>query len=170
MICAQPSREILSAVTARNRQGSDRKLGDIVRSPAMAAVQQPSDALARRPRQRADLRTQAGSTLMSRPPVLLTPANDTLVLVDLLRLCYVAAPGQGTFTPAEIGAALAALTERIDTGRWPAASPAAMNTRGAVLDHSASGFADFDPGPGYRPFFGYSEYLPGTEGCAPWRT
>jgi len=79
-------------------------------------------------------------------------------VVDLLRMLYVQAPGHCTFTTAEIGAALATMSERIDTGHWPATSPQAMNERGARLDASRTRFIDYDPGPGYRPFFAYSEY------------
>jgi pimeloyl-ACP methyl ester carboxylesterase len=77
---------------------------------------------------------------------------------DLLRMLYVQAPGHCTFTIAEIGAALATVTERIDTGHWPATSPEAMNRRGDSIDPSGTRFVDYDPGPGYRPFFAYSEY------------
>jgi len=77
---------------------------------------------------------------------------------DLLRMCYVRAPGHSTFTSAEIGAALTALTERIDDGKWPGTSPDMMNLRGRYLDPSAARFTDHDPGPGYRPFYAYSEY------------
>jgi hypothetical protein len=76
----------------------------------------------------------------------------------LLRLMYVEAPGHCAFTMAEIGTALATVSERIDTGHWPATSPAAMNQRGARLDAGRTRFIDYDPGPGYRPFFAYSEY------------
>jgi hypothetical protein len=75
---------------------------------------------------------------------------------DQVRLLYVQAPGHCTFTCAEIGAALATLTERIDTGRWPAAEPEAMSRRGASIDDSGTRFIGYDPGPGYRPFFAYS--------------
>lgn len=81
---------------------------------------------------------------------------------DLLRMLYVQAPGHCTFTAAEIGAALATMTERIDTGRWPATSPQAMRQRGAHVDASATRFVDYDPGPGYRPFFAYSKYPDGS--------
>jgi hypothetical protein len=80
---------------------------------------------------------------------------------DLLRMLYVQAPGHCTFTVAEIGAALATVTERIDTGRWPATTPVAMNRRGGAIDPSATRFVDYDPGPGYRPFFADSEYPAG---------
>jgi pimeloyl-ACP methyl ester carboxylesterase len=77
---------------------------------------------------------------------------------EQLRMLYVQAPGHCTFTLAEIGAALATVTERIDTGRWPATTPEAMGRRGDVADPSGTRFVDYDPGPGYRPFFAYSEY------------
>jgi pimeloyl-ACP methyl ester carboxylesterase len=80
---------------------------------------------------------------------------------DLVRLLYVQAPGHCTFTFAEIGAALATVSGRIDTGRWPATSPEAINRRGDALDPSGTRFIDFDPGPGYRPFFACSEIQPG---------
>lgn len=76
----------------------------------------------------------------------------------LLRMLYVQAPGHCTFTIAELAAALATLTERIATGRWPATTPEAMSQRGKSLDASAARFVDYDPGPGYRPFYAYSEY------------
>lgn len=77
---------------------------------------------------------------------------------DLLRMLYIEAPGHCAFTMAEIGAAVATMSERIDTGRWPATSPQAMNERGAGLDAGRTRFIDYDPGPGYRPFYAYSEY------------
>jgi hypothetical protein len=73
-------------------------------------------------------------------------------------MCYVQAPGHNTFTAAEIGAALTALTERIEDGKWPSTSREMMNLRGRYLDPSAARFTSHDPGPGYRPFCAYSEY------------
>jgi hypothetical protein len=70
----------------------------------------------------------------------------------------VQAPGHCTFTVAEIKAALATVTERIDTGHWPAVSPGAMSQCADAIDSSGTRFVDYDPGPGYRPFFAYSEY------------
>ena len=90
----------------------------------------------------------------------------------LLRMLYVQAAGHCTFTLAEIGAALATVTERIGTGHWPETDPEAMNQRGKSLHASATRFTDHDPGPGYRPFFAYSDYpaLPvfafPSRGCA----
>jgi hypothetical protein len=76
----------------------------------------------------------------------------------LLRMCYVQAPGHGPFSRAEIGAALTALTERIQDGTWPSTLPEMMNLRGRYLDPSAVRFTSHDPGPGYRPFYAYSDY------------
>jgi hypothetical protein len=80
---------------------------------------------------------------------------------EQLRMLYVQAPGHCMFTLAEIGAALATVTERIDTGRWPAIGPEAMSLRADSIDPSGTRFVDYDPGPGYRPFFAYSEYPAG---------
>jgi hypothetical protein len=80
---------------------------------------------------------------------------------DQLRMLYVRAPGHCTFTLAEIGAGLATVTERIDIGRWPAVSPEAMRRRAGTAGPGGTRFADYDPGPGYRPFFAYSEYPAG---------
>jgi pimeloyl-ACP methyl ester carboxylesterase len=80
---------------------------------------------------------------------------------EQLRMLYVQAAGHCTFTVAEIGAALATVTERIDTGRWPATCPEALNRRADSIDPSGTRFVDYDPGPGYRPFFAYSEYPAG---------
>jgi hypothetical protein len=76
----------------------------------------------------------------------------------MLRMLYVQAPGHCTFTHAELGAALATVTERIDTGNWPATSREAMNRRGRSLAAGDSRFVDYDPGPGYRPFFADSKF------------
>jgi pimeloyl-ACP methyl ester carboxylesterase len=79
---------------------------------------------------------------------------------EQVRLLYVQAVGHCTFTVAETAAALATLTERIDTGRWPATTPEALRGRADSLDPSRTRFIDYDPGSGYRPFFAYSEYPP----------
>jgi hypothetical protein len=76
----------------------------------------------------------------------------------LLRMCYVQAPGHGPFTRAETGAALTVLTERIQDGTWPSILPEIMNLRGRYLDPSPARFTSHDPGPGYRPFYAYSDY------------
>jgi hypothetical protein len=77
---------------------------------------------------------------------------------EQVRLLYVRAPGHCTFTVAEIATALATLTERIDTGRWPATTPRALRLRADALNPSGTRFLDYDPGPGYRPFFAYSDF------------
>ena len=80
---------------------------------------------------------------------------------DMLRMLYVQAAGHCTFTHAELGAALATVTERIDTGHWPPTSPEAMNRRSRPFVAGDTRFVDYDPGPGYRPFFADSDYPPG---------
>ena len=93
----------------------------------------------------------------SRP---LQTAADAAGSGDLVRMLYVQAAGHCTFTLAEIGAALATITGRLDSGHWPDTGPEAMNKRGNSLHASATRFTDYDPGPGYRPFFAYSDYPP----------
>jgi hypothetical protein len=52
---------------------------------------------------------------------------------DLLRMLYVQAVGNCTFTSAEVGADPAMLTERIDTESWLATIREAMNRRANSL-------------------------------------
>lgn len=47
----------------------------------------------------------------------------------LLRQTYVQSAGHCAFSPAEQQAALRVMVERLDTGRWPATDPRAMNAR-----------------------------------------
>jgi hypothetical protein len=71
----------------------------------------------------------------------------------LLRQAYVHRAGHCTFTTGEMLAALSALEQRIDTGRWPDTGPAALNRLADELDPAAvHGYADFRPGPYPRPF------------------
>jgi hypothetical protein len=113
---------------------------------------------------------------LARPLLFVTTTGDPLIPVsnsgpleastrragaaDLLRMCYVRAPGHSTFNGAEIAAALTVLTERIEDGTWPDTSPLMMNLRGRYLNSGASParFTEYDPGPGYRPFYAYSKY------------
>jgi pimeloyl-ACP methyl ester carboxylesterase len=62
----------------------------------------------------------------------------------LLRQTYVQSVGHCTFSPAEQQAALHVVVERLDTGRWPATDPRAMNDRANALGA--------DPAPRYVPF------------------
>jgi hypothetical protein len=64
-----------------------------------------------------------------------------------LRMLYVQAPGHCMFTLAEVGAALATVTERIETGRWPTVSAEAMSVRADSIDPSGTRFVHYDPGP-----------------------
>jgi pimeloyl-ACP methyl ester carboxylesterase len=62
----------------------------------------------------------------------------------LLRQTYVQSVGHCAFSDAEEQAALRVMVERLDTGRWPATAPPAMNDRARELGA--------DPAPRYVPF------------------
>jgi pimeloyl-ACP methyl ester carboxylesterase len=82
----------------------------------------------------------------------------------LLRQAFVDRAGHCTFSPAETLALFDKLVERLDTGRWPDLSPAALNAAATALGPDlninifAGGapitpqFFDFRPGPFLRPF------------------
>jgi len=82
----------------------------------------------------------------------------------LLRQTFVDRAGHCTFTPAETLALFDRLVERLDTGRWPDLSPAALNAAATALGPDlninifAGGpptppqFFDFRPAPFLRPF------------------
>ena len=70
---------------------------------------------------------------------------------DLLRMCYVQAPGHSTFTAAEIAAALTALTERIEDGTWPSTSPDIMNCAAATSTRAPRGSPATTPAPATAP-------------------
>ena len=57
---------------------------------------------------------------------------------SLYRTAFVDAPTHCGFNPAEVGAAVETMMERLDSGSWPETTPAAMNARGADLGASAS--------------------------------
>ena len=76
---------------------------------------------------------------------------------QLLRQAYVHRAGHCAFTPAETIAALGALTQRLDTGKWTgAADPANLNANAAALGPSLNtlpeSFIDFSPAPFLRPY------------------
>lgn len=56
----------------------------------------------------------------------------------LYRTAFVDAPTHCGFNPAEVGAAIETMMERLDSGSWPETTPEAMNARGTMLDTSAS--------------------------------
>ena len=62
---------------------------------------------------------------------------------DLLRLTYVHSAGHCAFSEAERIATYEVLLERLDTGRWPDMSPAAMNMRAAALNVGAARFWEY---------------------------
>jgi hypothetical protein len=79
----------------------------------------------------------------------------------VLRQTFVERAGHCTFTPAETLALFQKLVERLDTGRWPDVSPAALNATATALGPALnvyagvptpSQFIDLRPGPFLRPF------------------
>jgi hypothetical protein len=66
---------------------------------------------------------------------------------ELLRSAYVHSAGHCAFTEAERAASYQVLLERLDSGRWPDISPAAMNARAAAFNFGASRFWDYTPPP-----------------------
>lgn len=64
---------------------------------------------------------------------------------DLLRSTYVRSSGHCGFSEAERLVPYQILIERLDTGRWPDTSPAAMNARAAALNLGAARFRDYTP-------------------------
>ena len=75
---------------------------------------------------------------------------------DLLRQTFVHRAGHCTFTPAETIAAFNALVHRIDTHRWPALAPDALNDAAEALGPTFNvlppAFLTFKPTPFPRPF------------------
>jgi pimeloyl-ACP methyl ester carboxylesterase len=70
-----------------------------------------------------------------------------------LRQAFVHRGGHCTFTTGEMLAALDALEERVDTGRWPDTGPAALNATATRLDPAAThAYVDYRPAPYPRPF------------------
>ncbi|GGP34021.1 alpha/beta hydrolase family protein [Saccharothrix coeruleofusca] len=70
-----------------------------------------------------------------------------------LRQAFVHRGGHCAFTTGEMMAALAALEERVDTGRWPDTGPNALNAAAARLDPGAThAYRVYRPAPHPRPF------------------
>jgi len=65
---------------------------------------------------------------------------------DMLRTVFTETAGHCTFSPGEIAAAVDALKQRLDSGRWPATDPASMNALAMRIAPAAA--ARFIP---YRP-------------------
>lgn len=64
---------------------------------------------------------------------------------DLLRLTYVHSAGHCAFSGAERVATFEVLLERLDTGRWPDTSAAALNARAAAVNFGPQRFWDHKP-------------------------
>lgn len=73
----------------------------------------------------------------------------------LLRQTYVESAGHCTFSPAEQQAALRVMAERLETGRWPATNPRAMNARAEQAGtEQPPRYLRYDPPRFNRPFPG----------------
>jgi pimeloyl-ACP methyl ester carboxylesterase len=72
---------------------------------------------------------------------------------DLLRMTHVRGPGHCAFTGAERIATFEALLQRLDTGRWPDVSAAAMNVRAMAAGAGVARFVDYKPATLNRMFF-----------------
>ena len=161
---AAPARDVVAALYVQAGLDVSRDLARVNAAPRIAADPAGVDYA----------RESTFDGRLAKPLLYLTTTGDPLLPVsnsrpletaaraagagDLLRMLYVQAPGHCTFTTAELGAALTTMSERLDTERWPATSAEEMRERGARIDDSGARFIDYDPGPGYRPFFAYSEY------------
>ena len=64
---------------------------------------------------------------------------------DLLRLTYVHSAGHCAFSGAERVATFEVILERLDTGRWPDTSAAALNARAAAANFGLQRFWDYNP-------------------------
>jgi hypothetical protein len=64
---------------------------------------------------------------------------------ELLRSAYVRSAGHCAFTESERTAAYQVILERLDTGRWPATTAAAMNTRATALNPGVSRYWEYAP-------------------------
>jgi hypothetical protein len=64
---------------------------------------------------------------------------------DQLRLTYIHSAGHCAFSGAERVATFQVLLERLDTGRWPDTSAAALNARAKAVDFGAQRFWDYKP-------------------------
>lgn len=71
----------------------------------------------------------------------------------LVRTAFVRNAGHCTFSTAEKVAAVETLNQRLETGRWPDTSAAAMNARAKQLDSSEARFTDLKLGPYPRAFY-----------------
>ena len=72
---------------------------------------------------------------------------------DLLRLSYVHSAGHCAFTGAERVATFEVILERLDTGKWPDTSPAALNKRAVDANLGAARFRDYEALPPRRGSF-----------------
>jgi dienelactone hydrolase len=71
----------------------------------------------------------------------------------LVRTVIVHSTGHCSFSVAENLAAIDTLNQRLQTGKWPDTSPAAMNERAKTLDSSPARFISFELAPYHHPFY-----------------
>ncbi|MEQ1757576.1 MAG: hypothetical protein ABL986_04605 [Vicinamibacterales bacterium] len=64
---------------------------------------------------------------------------------ELLRSAYVHSAGHCAFSESERTAAYQVILERLDSGQWPATTPAAMNARATALNLGAARYWDYTP-------------------------
>lgn len=69
-------------------------------------------------------------------------------LNDLYRTSYVDNSGHCFFKPQQEFTAVEVMRERLQTGKWPTTSPAALNARAGVNDRDGIVFANLEDGPG----------------------
>ena len=62
---------------------------------------------------------------------------------ELLRMTYVRSAGHCAFSNAEQVASFQVLLDRLDSGRWPETTPAAMNSRAAAANLGEARFRDY---------------------------
>jgi hypothetical protein len=72
---------------------------------------------------------------------------------DLLRMTHVHGPGHCGFTAAERIATFETMLQRLDTGRWPDTSAAALNARATAAAAGSARFVDYRPPILNRMFF-----------------
>jgi pimeloyl-ACP methyl ester carboxylesterase len=70
---------------------------------------------------------------------------------DLLRQTFTETAGHCTFSPAETAAVVEVMKERLETGKWPDTSPAAMKARAlAIVPTGPARFISYSPDPFLR--------------------
>lgn len=156
------------------RQSGRRPLVEAMYAEASLSLEADLDRLNRTPRIEADpdaveymMRNFTPSGLIEVPVLTLHPIGDGVTSPslaagfaetvraagrgDLVRSAWTERAGHCTSTPAEMRAALDALEDRLDTGRW-SVSPDELNARAREIDPSVPpAFVEHTPAPLMRP-------------------